>query len=130
MDTIHLVIQWCATGIELLAVGIIVVGVLIVAFTHGMARYPFRVYERRDSEDYRELLGKPLLLGLELLVAADVIRTVALEPTLTNIVSLGLLVLVRTFLSWALTVEMEGRWPWQHRHETARDPVSPSHESA
>jgi uncharacterized membrane protein len=72
---------------------------------------------RPDNEElYRELkirLGKALLLGLEILVAADIIRTVALEATLQSVAILGLLVLVRTFLSWALVVEMEGRWPWQ-----------------
>ena len=53
------------------------------------------------------------MIGLEILVAADIIRTVALEPTLTNVAILGILVLVRTFLSWSLVVEIEGRWPWQ-----------------
>jgi len=62
-------------------------------------------------------LGKALLLGLEILVAADIVRTVALEATLVSILALGLLVLVRTFLSWSLTVEIEGRWPWQREQE-------------
>ncbi|HRA68965.1 MAG TPA: DUF1622 domain-containing protein, partial [Caldilinea sp.] len=65
---------------------------------------------------YHELkvsLGKSLLLGLEVLVAADVIHTVALEATPQSVIVLGLLVLIRTFLSWALVVEIEGRWPWQ-----------------
>ena len=53
------------------------------------------------------------MLGLEFLVAADVIRTVALEPTIQNIVILGVLVFIRTFLSWSLVVEIEGRWPWR-----------------
>jgi hypothetical protein len=58
----------------------------------------------------------------EFLVAADVVRTVALEPTLDNVAVLGLLVLVRTFLSWTLTVEIEGRWPWQpQKSEPTRD---------
>jgi uncharacterized membrane protein len=59
-----------------------------------------------------------LLLGLDLLVAADVVRTVALEATLRNVAVLGLLILIRTFLSWSLTVEMEGRLPWQSRPAT------------
>ena len=58
-----------------------------------------------------------MLLGLEILVAADIIRTVVLEPTLSNVVVLGLLVLIRTFLSWALVLEIEERWPWQPRRE-------------
>ena len=57
--------------------------------------------------------GFALLLGLEILVAADIVRTVALDSTLQAIAVLGLLVLIRTFLSWALVVEIEGRWPWQ-----------------
>ena len=64
-------------------------------------------------QQYKILLGKWLLLGLEILVAADVIRTVALEPTLENVAALGLLALVRTFLGWAIVVEIESRWPWQ-----------------
>lgn len=63
------------------------------------------------------MIGKTLLLGLEFLVAADIIRTVAFRPTLQSVVILGVLVLIRTFLSWALVVEIEGRWPWQKREE-------------
>ena len=62
---------------------------------------------------YKVRLGRALLLGLELLVAADIIRTVALEPTLPNVMILAVLVVVRTFLSWSLVVEMEGHWPWK-----------------
>ena len=65
---------------------------------------------------YKQLkvrLGRALLLGLEILVAADIVRTVALEATMQSVAVLGLLVLIRTFLSWALVVEIEGRWPWQ-----------------
>jgi uncharacterized membrane protein len=64
---------------------------------------------------FRIQLGRALLLGLEVLVAADIIRTVALEPSIGNVVILGLLVLIRTFLSWSLVVEIEDRWPWQQR---------------
>ena len=66
-------------------------------------------------------MAKSLLLGLEILVAADIVRTVALDPSLNAIAALGLLVLVRTFLSWALVVEMEARWPWQRRADDAED---------
>jgi hypothetical protein len=69
-----------------------------------------------------------LLLGLEFLVAGDVVRTVALEPTLTNVAVLGLLVLIRTFLGWSLAVEIEGRWPWQARSEKEAD-VEPREET-
>ncbi len=60
-------------------------------------------------------IARTLLLGLEILVAADIIRTIALQPNLQNLASLGLLVLIRTVLSWALIVEVEERWPWQKR---------------
>jgi uncharacterized membrane protein len=60
----------------------------------------------------RQRLGRAILLGLEFLVAADIIRSVAVDPTFTSIGVLALLVVVRTFLSWSLEVEIEGRWPW------------------
>ena len=60
-------------------------------------------------------LSKPLLIALELLVVADVLQTVVLEPTLYNVVALALLLLVRTFLSWSMRVEIDGRWPWQSK---------------
>jgi len=63
---------------------------------------------------FRRTLGRSILTGLELLVAADIIRTVAVEPTLQSVLVLGLIVLIRTFLSISLQVEIEGRWPWQH----------------
>jgi uncharacterized membrane protein len=62
---------------------------------------------------FKNYIGRTLLLGLEILVAADIIRTVALDPTLESVAVLGLLVLIRTFLSWSLVVEIEGRWPWR-----------------
>jgi uncharacterized membrane protein len=60
-------------------------------------------------------------LGLEILVAADIIRTVVLEPTLSKVLVLGLLVLIRTFLSWSLVLEIEERWPWQASHSGTKD---------
>ncbi|MGE6761873.1 DUF1622 domain-containing protein [Corallococcus interemptor] len=63
----------------------------------------------------RHYLGRAILLGLELLVAADIIRTVAQAPTLRQVVVLGLIVLIRTFLSFTLEVEIDRRWPWQSR---------------
>ena len=99
-----------ATAIEILAVAVIV-----IAISFGTVRFLIHVHRQklRAYEGYKVFLGKALLLGLEFLVAADIIRTVALEPTMPNVLMLGVLVLVRTFLSWALVVEMEGRWPWQ-----------------
>ena len=108
--------------IELVSLAIEYLAVAIIAsmVVYSTIRYFRLLIDRRKSTDtnyleYKHSLGKGLLLGLEILVAADVIRTVALEPTLDNIAALGVLVLVRTFLSWSLVVEIEGRWPWQKR---------------
>ncbi len=68
---------------------------------------------------YRRQLGRAILLGLEFLVAADIIRTVAEIPTLERVIVLAVIVLIRTFLSFALEVELEGHWPWQ-RGRTAK----------
>lgn len=115
VEMIRSVFEWAALLIEVLGAGIIVAGVIKVAITRGTIRYLFQLGQPGAYENYKHQLGKTLLLGLEFLVAADVVRTVALEPTLTNVAVLGLLVLIRTFLSWSLTVEIDGRWPWQTR---------------
>jgi uncharacterized membrane protein len=103
-------IEIAAQGIEALAVAIIVIAIL-----HGSMRFLLNVTNNPDEayERYKNHLGKGLLLGLEFLVAADVVRTVVLEPTLQNVMILGLLVVIRTFLSWSLVVEIEGTWPWR-----------------
>jgi uncharacterized membrane protein len=109
------ILEW----IELaaLAIEIIAVAIIIGAIFYSLGHYLFRSILQPEQEgQYQQLkirLGKALLLGLEILVAADIIRTVALEATLQSVTVLGLLVLIRTFLSWALVVEIEGRWPWQ-----------------
>lgn len=110
MDLAREWISLAAVCIEALAVLIMVVFIAVVTarwLLHS-ARAVEGAYER-----YRTAVGRSLLIGLELLVAADIIRTVALDASLNNIMTLGALVLVRTFLGWTLTVEVEGRWPWQ-----------------
>ena len=103
-------IEIAAQGIEALAVAIIVIAIL-----HGSVRFLMGIVSNsKDAyELYKTHLGKGLLLGLEFLVAADVVRTVVLEPTLQNVMILGLLVVIRTFLSWSLVVEIEGAWRWR-----------------
>ena len=108
-------IELIAKAVELLAIAIMVVFIAIGTtrfFFHSLAKIE-GAYER-----YRIVLGKTLLLGLELLVAADIIQTVTLELTLTNLAALGGLVAVRTVLGWTLTVEVEGHWPWQETKES------------
>jgi uncharacterized membrane protein len=114
---IKAVIEWAALTIELLGAAIIVAGVLRVAITRGTVRYLFQLDKPGAYESYKHQMGRSLLLGLEFFVAGDVVRTVALKPTLTDVAVLGLLVLIRTFLAWSLTVEIEKRWPWQARAE-------------
>jgi uncharacterized membrane protein len=67
----------------------------------------------QDSEIYKIRIGRSLLLGLEVLVAADIVKTIAHELTFMSLSLLAGLVLVRTFLSWTLVLEIDGRWPWQ-----------------
>jgi len=105
-------IEFAAIFLEVLAVFYIVSAVIV-----GSIRFLYRGLIKRDEGDlvarYRENVAHGLLIGLEILIAADIVRTVALEMTMSNLLALGLLVLIRTFLSWSLVVEIEGRWPWQ-----------------
>ncbi len=110
-----------STLIEAAGVTVIVIAALVatLAFLHGGALSgDWQGALRR----YRANLGRGILLGLELLVAADIIGTVAVTPSLENLAVLGLIVAIRTFLSFSLEVEIEGRWPWR-REETARQDV-------
>lgn len=118
LDAGKIIVQWieyAALTIEILAVIIIVLSIF-----YSVIRYSFQgIFKTDDEERYSQLrlrLGRSLLLGLEILVAADIVRTVALEATIESVVVLGLLVVIRTFLSWSLEVEIEGRWPWQARN--------------
>ena len=91
-------------------------GVLAIVLALLIATTRYAVVGLREAGGYRRFrqdLGRGILLGLEFLVAADIIRTVAVVPTLEGVLVLGLIVLIRTFLSMALQVELEGRWPWQ-----------------
>ena len=102
--------------IDILGVVAIVVGVLYAAVDAGLRglRRISPVYSR-----FKRVLGRAILLGLELLVAADIIKTVAVTPTLDSVVVLAVIVLIRTFLSWSLELEISGRWPWQKRSAAA-----------
>lgn len=100
-----------AEWIEIAAVAVIgfaTILAVVVAVRTALRESPEAAYT-----SFKRQIAKGLLIGLDLLIAGDVIRTVTLEPTLSNIAALGLLVLVRTFLAWSLVVEVESRWPWQ-----------------
>jgi uncharacterized membrane protein len=113
------------TAIEVIGVAIIVVGALLASSL--FLRRGFRgagwvsAYER-----FRADLGRGILLGLEFLVAGDIIGTVAVAPTFESLGVLAAIVLIRTFLSFSLAVEIEGRWPWQRRSSGVTTDRSPS----
>lgn len=105
-----------AEAVEILAVAVIatavvwaIVGGLVSSLTND-ATEAFGVFKK--------YMARGLLIALDLLIAADIIKTVTLESTLENVVILGLLVVIRTFLSWSLVLEVEGRWPWQRMAKT------------
>ena len=94
-----------AAGTTVIVVGAVAAG---VSAGRGLARRDADVYR-----DFRRFLGRSILLGLEFLIAADIIRTVAVTPTLRSVGVLAAIVLIRTFLSFSLELEISGRWPWQ-----------------
>ena len=109
-------IEWIEIAsiiVEAVAVVIILFGLIYGSFRFLLLTLQRKLTSRERFNQYKHGVGKALLLSLEILVAADVIRTVALEPSFSNILGLGLLVVIRTFLSWSLVVEMDGHWPWQ-----------------
>lgn len=105
-------IEAVGKAVDAAGVGAIVVGALIAAGAAGLR------LRRREPDVYRlfrRQLGRSILLGLELLVAADIIRTVAVKPSLSSVGVLAGIVLIRTFLSFSLELEITGRWPWQQK---------------
>lgn len=103
--------------IDLIAKIVEIIGVLIMFFGLFLAFYRgIRLTSGFNHETYievRQTVGKSILLGLEVLIAADIMATVVTEPTLRSVLVLGFIVLIRTFLSLSLQVELEGKFPWQ-----------------
>src|SRR5262249_16038920 len=103
---------------ELTGVAVLVIGSLI-----SLGRFAVGLVQGQSGSlayrPLRESVGRAVLLGLEFLVAADIMRSVAIEPTFQSVGVLGLLVLVRTFLSWSLEVEIASKWPWQRTRDSA-----------
>ena len=128
-DWIHLVTR----VVEIVGTAIIVVGSF-----GALAVFLFRMATGAGSREtlvaaFRSNLGQSILLGLEFLVAADIINTVAVEPTVQSLIVLAGIVLIRTFLSFSLEVEIEGRWPWQKAQKPGGRPAgegSPSDDRA
>jgi uncharacterized membrane protein len=117
MDHISRAFEWIGVGV---IVGAFLLTVAFAVRDANQHRGTAEMYER-----VRRVFGRGLLLGLEVLVAADLIRTVAVEPTLNNVEVLGILVLIRTVLSFSLDVEIDGALPWRKRPPGA-PPSAPS----
>lgn len=106
--------QWIVRLLELAGVGVIVAGSVAAAASYLRRR----LSAPRPEEDFRifrSAMGRAILIGLEFLIAADIIRTITTDLSLQSIVSLGGLILIRILLSLALEVEIEGTWPWRRR---------------
>jgi uncharacterized membrane protein len=105
-------VELVGRAVEVAGIAAIVVG-SVVATVLAVVRYHRGTRGEEGFRRYRHGIGRAILLGLEFLVAGDIIRTVAVDPTFTSVGVLAAIVLVRTFLSFSLEVELEGRWPWQ-----------------
>ncbi|MCK5351426.1 DUF1622 domain-containing protein [bacterium] len=98
------------------AISLFAVAIIVVGFVLASGRYVLRwrdVTLDRNFNQFKVELGRALTLGLEILVLADVIETITVKPTYQSLAVLGLLVVVRTIVSWTLSLETEGHWPWQ-----------------
>jgi uncharacterized membrane protein len=95
-------------GVAILAIGSVVAGVRFLLGLAGPGRS--KAYERVRTD-----IGRAILLGLEVLIIADIVQTITLDPTIEGAIGLGVIVLVRTFLSFSLEIELEGVVPWRRR---------------
>lgn len=102
-------IYYSTKAIEISGVLVIMGGALLATYSY-LKNYKHETHETYEA--FRRQLGRSILLGLEFLVAADIIATVAIKPSLENVAILGLIVIIRTFLSFSLEVELEGKLPW------------------
>lgn len=109
------IISSAGYAVEAAGVFVIIIGSI---FATSRFLFDFRKYpEGMAYRKYRRQLGRAIILGLEFLIAGDIIRTVIVADTLSNIAILGIIILIRTFLSITLYLEVEGRWPWQQAKE-------------
>lgn len=125
-DSYQRIMTVVGAGFDAVGVAVIAAGALLAAF-RGLVRPPVEPNERYRR--FRQDLGGAIVLGLEFLVAGDIIRSVVVAPSLENVVVLGLVVLIRTFLSFALQWELHGGWPWRHAATACAGSVDRSAES-
>lgn len=118
-ETFARLMEPVSRGLEAFGVGVIVLSVVIATIAFAL---DLRGGRRKQAYDrYRANLGRGILLGLELLVGADIIATVTAPLTWQSVGLLGLIVLIRTFLSFSLETEIEGEWPWRRRRDPGAD---------
>jgi uncharacterized membrane protein len=113
-EGLDLWLHWITRAIEVVGIAVIVLGAIAASIYLVWQFIRHEPPPAAAYHGYRANLARAILLGLEFLVAADIINTVAFEPTLHSVAILAGIVLIRTFLSFSLEVEIEGRWPWQH----------------
>ncbi len=101
-----------AKGFEVVGVAVLVIG-FAIGFVRAAVAYVRQEARSAIYQDLRSFVGRTILLSLEILIAADLIRTVAVDPSIENVGVLALIVLIRTVLSFTLDVEIEGRLPWR-----------------
>ncbi|HEX5499534.1 MAG TPA: DUF1622 domain-containing protein [Thermomicrobiales bacterium] len=106
------IIEFCGRLMEAAGVAIIVIGAIVATILY-LRDLRQEVAQPIRFRNYRQAIGRAILLGLEFLVGGDIIRSVAVEPTFQSVGVLAIIVLIRTFLSFELELETEGRWPWQ-----------------
>ncbi len=113
MVFVSVIAEWSIAVLELMGIAVIL---LFAVHSTAYALYLFATDRKRKNlfQTYRLQLARGILLGLEFLVAADIIKTVAIEFTFTSVGVLAGIVLIRTFLSFAIEMELTGRWPWQN----------------
>lgn len=112
-DILTLIAGWCAIIIEMIGIGVITF-IALYATSKALMRTLRREEKADIFHELRLRLGRGILLGLEFLIAADIIYMVAIKLTFETIGILATVILVRTFLSFTLEVELTGKWPWQH----------------
>ena len=108
-------VSFIARGFEIAGIAVLVLGTL--ASPYWVVHYRPSATKAQNYRALRQYIGAAIILGLELLIASDILRTLTEAPRLEPVLILGLIVFIRTFLSFTLETELEGRWPWQRRED-------------
>ncbi|MDF9799569.1 putative membrane protein [Catalinimonas alkaloidigena] len=112
-DLVKPIAEWCAAIVEVIGVGILTLTALYICI-YSLIKVFGKDKTENTFHKARQQLGRGILMGLELLVAADIIHTVAVDLSFSTVGVLAIIVLIRTFLSFTLELELTGKWPWQH----------------